>query len=281
MKRTLSWLLVLTIAVLCACPAALADEEITVNVNGVPVVWTDARPFIENDRTLCPLRAVAEAMGLDVEWDPVGREALFSRTGTFSNGVEYSFTASFPVDTPFVSVSEFYKYADSEWGDFAIKPMDTSAVIRNDRSYAPVRYLAEAFGYQVEWVHETRTVEIMDDPTCILQWDYFDNWEGYVGVYLYPDKRFEKFGSVEAVSAKINDAVAIIEKLSPAELAALNDEFLSYEDAVYAFKIYGDFEETATYEISWDLELTDADGNVHIVTMKWDYVGGGFGGYGI
>jgi len=280
MKRTLSWLLVLTLVVLCACPAALADGEITVKVNGVPVTWSDARPFIdENNRTLCPLRAVAEAMGLDVEWDPVGREALFSRTGTFDNGVEFSFTASFPVDSPFVSWSEFYKYADSEWGDFAINPMDTSAVIRNDRSYAPVRYLAEAFGYQVSWDGVTRTVDIEDDPACILQWDYFANWEEYVGIYYYPGTRFEKFGSVEAVSAKINGVSATIEKLSPAELAALNDEFLSYEDAVYAFKIYGDFEEAATYTISWDIELTDVNGNIYTVTTEWEYVGGGFGGW--
>ena len=36
--------------------------------------------------------------------------------------------------------------------------MDTAAVIVNDRTYAPVRYLAEFFGYRVNWDRETRTV---------------------------------------------------------------------------------------------------------------------------
>ena len=38
--------------------------------------------------------------------------------------------------------------------------MDTAAVIANDRTYAPIRYLAEYFGYLVDWDGIDRTVII-------------------------------------------------------------------------------------------------------------------------
>ena len=38
--------------------------------------------------------------------------------------------------------------------------MDTAAVIVSDRTYAPVRYLAEFFGYDVGWDGASRTVLI-------------------------------------------------------------------------------------------------------------------------
>ncbi|MBK5263141.1 MAG: peptidoglycan DD-metalloendopeptidase family protein, partial [Peptostreptococcaceae bacterium] len=39
-------------------------------------------------------------------------------------------------------------------------PNDTDAVIRGDRTYIPIRAVLEAFGTQVGWVNETRTVTI-------------------------------------------------------------------------------------------------------------------------
>jgi hypothetical protein len=38
--------------------------------------------------------------------------------------------------------------------------MDTAAVIKNSRTYAPVRYLAEAAGYSVDWDSTAKTVVI-------------------------------------------------------------------------------------------------------------------------
>ena len=36
----------------------------------------------------------------------------------------------------------------------------TAAVISNERTYAPIRYLAEYFGYTVGWDGETQTVSL-------------------------------------------------------------------------------------------------------------------------
>ena len=116
-----------------------ALAAIHVTVRGEIVQWTDAVPFIyENSRTMVPLRAVADAMGLTVGWDRTERIA------SFSDGAK---TLSFHIGD---------REARTETG--AVVPMDTAAVIVKDRTYAPVRYLAEYFGYAVDWVPAARTV---------------------------------------------------------------------------------------------------------------------------
>ncbi len=120
--------------------AAGSAGAISVRVCGIYVDWTDAAPFIdENSRTMVPLRAVANALRLDVLWEAYTREA------SFSDGTK---TIWFPIGSTRART------------DDGIVEMDTAAVIVNDRSYAPVRYLAEFFGYRVDWEGETRTVVI-------------------------------------------------------------------------------------------------------------------------
>ena len=112
-----------------------------VTVKGVPVAWTDAAPFNdENGRMLSPLRAVAEALGLEVTWDREKREAVFS---------DGSKTIYFPIGSNL-----------ARSGDGSTIEMNTAAVIVGDRTYAPVRYLAEFFGYTVEWDAANRTAVI-------------------------------------------------------------------------------------------------------------------------
>ena len=114
---------------------------IGVTVKGEAVQWTDAAPFIDaNDRTMVPLRAVADAMGLEVNWDENTREASFTGSGK---------TIIFPIDSSTARTSEG-----------GIVTMDTAAVIVNERTYAPIRYLAEFFGYTVGWDEAARTVSI-------------------------------------------------------------------------------------------------------------------------
>lgn len=45
------------------------EKKITVTVDGKTVDFPEQEPVIMNDRTMIPLRAVAEALGMNVEWD--------------------------------------------------------------------------------------------------------------------------------------------------------------------------------------------------------------------
>ncbi|MBQ9348456.1 MAG: copper amine oxidase N-terminal domain-containing protein [Oscillibacter sp.] len=119
--------------------AAGIPNEPSVTINGQEVAWTDARPFIdENHRTQVPLRALANAMGLWVSWNPVRLEA------NFSDGTK---AITFPIGSTTARIS----------GGGTLE-MDTAAVVLNDRTYAPARPLGEYFGYSVSWDDATRTV---------------------------------------------------------------------------------------------------------------------------
>lgn len=120
---------------------APAANSVSVTVNGNAVRWTDAAPFIDaNGRTMVPLRAVADAMGLDVSWDANVREASFTNSGK---------TITFPIGSN-----------SARTNDGNSIQMDTAAVVVSGRTYAPIRYLAEFFGYQIGWDAATQTVTI-------------------------------------------------------------------------------------------------------------------------
>ncbi len=122
-------------------PAPAAPKGVSVTIRGEAVSWTDAEPFIdENNRTMVPLRAVAEALGLTVSWDGEAREAIFT------DGQK---TIVFPIGS-----------TQARLEDGSAVQMDTAAVIVNSRTFAPIRYLAEHFGYTVGWDKATRTVLI-------------------------------------------------------------------------------------------------------------------------
>ena len=134
-------------------PAAPASAGITVTVNGTPVVWTDAEPFIdENSRTMVPLRAVADAMGIGVDWNANRKEAVFGKNTFTDDGVIIECITFTIGNTTAIGLG-------GKTGPEI--PMDTAAVIVNDRTYAPIRYLAEFFGYTVGWDAATRTVTIV------------------------------------------------------------------------------------------------------------------------
>lgn len=98
MKRCLSFILS-AVLVLSLCSVAYAEDyEISVVIGNTSVVWTDAKPFIDNNnRTMVPLRAVGEALGLFVDWDSVTREAVFS------NG---DIEIRFPIDSTIAKTSD-------------------------------------------------------------------------------------------------------------------------------------------------------------------------------
>ncbi len=121
--------------------AGIASTQVHVTVSGETVIWTDAEPYIDtNSRTMTPFRVVGDALGLTIDWDSTAREA------SFSDGTK---TIYFPIGSTTARTSEG-----------TTVEMDTSAVIVNGRTYAPVRYLAEYFGYGVGWERVTRTVVI-------------------------------------------------------------------------------------------------------------------------
>ncbi|NLP36743.1 MAG: DUF1343 domain-containing protein [Firmicutes bacterium] len=113
-------------------------EAIVVNVNGVPVEF-DAKPMIKDNRVLVPLRAIAEALGCNVDWSAGGRTVTISKAGQ-----EIVFT----IGSTQVLVN----------GENFV--MDTVPLLNNNRTFIPARYIGEYLGATVTWHEETKTVDI-------------------------------------------------------------------------------------------------------------------------
>ncbi|MBP3360185.1 MAG: leucine-rich repeat protein [Clostridia bacterium] len=107
------------------------NGQLDISIEGSPVEFTDAVPFIdENARTLVPVRSVFESIGCDVRYDEVLQAVNIVGKNTI-------IMISPGVKTIIVDYSAF--------------PIDTEAQILNDRIFLPLRCIAEALKYEVEW----------------------------------------------------------------------------------------------------------------------------------
>lgn len=111
----------------------------------------DVTPVIRNNRTMLPLRYVAEALGADVEWDNSTRTARFTKGGL---------TASIQIDGNEIVLSNGQ----------TVK-MDSKPLNINSRILVPVVNVANVFGLtngntldgidqDIEWDAQTRTATI-------------------------------------------------------------------------------------------------------------------------
>ena len=97
-------------------------------VNNEVVSVEDAAPYIANDRTYVPFRALGEALGAEVVWDNDARTVTYTLGST-----EVVMTIG----------EKTYTVNGEE------KTMDVAPEITNDRTYVPVRFVGEALGFKV------------------------------------------------------------------------------------------------------------------------------------
>lgn len=148
MKRTLSFVLVIatifTAIFATAISASAAGTAPNVRVNASLVEFPDAQPFIDsNDRTLIPVRFVTEALGATVTWEQSTATAVIEQNGI---------TVRVPIGSDTISITESGKTTTAK--------MDTAAIIKQDRTYVPIRYVAEALGCFVDYSNAYNVVEI-------------------------------------------------------------------------------------------------------------------------
>ncbi len=130
---------------------------IGIYVNG-DVLDADTMPYIKNDRTMVPMRAIFEALGATVSWDDATKTAIGTKDRVEiinDNGVEKIHTTQ---DEVKITIGENVLYKNGE-----ATLLDCAAEITNDRTMVPVRAISEAFGCTVTWNNEMKTVEIIQN----------------------------------------------------------------------------------------------------------------------
>ena len=113
---------------------------ISVTVDEKTVNFPDAKPFIDNNgRTLIPVRFVTEDLGAKVEWNEKNKVVYIRKDA--------------------VNISVRINETDIVVNNRKIT-MDTKAIIKDDRTYVPIRYVAESLGATVGWNANTNSVII-------------------------------------------------------------------------------------------------------------------------
>lgn len=126
---------------------AVRHNKKDIPLNGIIVndhiVYSDVYPYIKNNRTYVPIRFIAEELGYDVKWDGANRKVTMTNDGT---------TVELTIGSNKMMVN----------GKTVL--LDAPAEIRDDRTFVPLREIAEAFGEKVDYSKDYKAVYIGDNP---------------------------------------------------------------------------------------------------------------------
>lgn len=122
-----------------AAETKAAAKEIKVIVNEEELVM-DQAPIIVNGRTLVPMRAIFEALGVKVEWKKATRTVV----------------GDWGYDSMSLKIGE----KKIHMGDGRTIAIDVPARIIGDRTLVPVRAIAESLGAEVNWDAAERIVYV-------------------------------------------------------------------------------------------------------------------------
>lgn len=132
---------------------AEAAGSILVFVNNARVDFGEVEPQIVNDRTMVPVRALADAIGASTNWNDEEKKV------TLISGDRY---AVLTIGNAYMSYGTLKTSAagEREVATTEIFQLDSPPVIIDERSLFPTRAIADAFGADVNWVEDTQTVFI-------------------------------------------------------------------------------------------------------------------------
>ena len=125
---------------------AQATYSVTILVDGEPVDFGDAEPFVVNGSTLAPMTPLYEKLNIRTDELEIGLAE--DEPVTASVGSKLGMYAIFIPDSPVAEIN----YAEVE--------LPVAPRLVDGELYIPVRALAEAAGYEVGWDGANRTVRL-------------------------------------------------------------------------------------------------------------------------
>lgn len=139
MKKLLSIMVVVVMVhIIMLFPISAENNEIRVCLDATQIEF-DVKPQIINGRTMVPIRAIFEKMGAVVEWDGNTNSAICTKGDTIVK----------------MTVNSMDMYINNQ-----LTKMDVCPVVIDGRTLAPTRYVAEAFGANVQWSQKNNMVVI-------------------------------------------------------------------------------------------------------------------------
>lgn len=136
-------------------PIPVKKQMVLIFQIGKPMFWDnsiptklDSTPIIKNSRTLLPIRAIIEALGGTVAWDPIAHKVTVTLgTRTVVLWIGKSLATVNGVSTPIDATNA------------SVVP-----IIINSRTILPLRFVSENLGCTVLWVDATQMITITYTP---------------------------------------------------------------------------------------------------------------------
>lgn len=187
-RKSICLMLVIAFVLTSFAPAYAAN----VRIDNQNVQFTEGSgtPFIDSaNRTQVPFRQTMEAFGCAVDWDNGTRTAVATKDGII---------VEVPIDQPYI-----FKNGEKILND-------TAALIKDGRTYLPIRAVLEAFGAQVGWDNNSQTVLVFTDSTGNIMTVHFID----VG---QADAVFIDYGSYEILvdGGKKGDGGQVVKYIQP------------------------------------------------------------------
>lgn len=130
-KKIVAFSLLLVLIFLPVSYSGANANNVIVYVDENKMAFPDAQPYIDtNGRTMIPVRFPAQAFGADVTWNQANKTATIS-----SNAKVVKVTVG----------STNYSVNGEQ------RKMDTVAILKDSRTFVPLRFISEALGVEVDW----------------------------------------------------------------------------------------------------------------------------------
>jgi len=197
-----------------------ANNEIGVYLNGTRLEF-DVPPQIIDGRTLVPMRKIFESLGAVVSWDDNTQTATGKKGDSIVN-VSINSKTLFKNGVP--------------------KSLDVPPALIEGRTMVPVRAIAESFDCEVNWIQETRSVEIStygNTNTNKMKLSALEISEKvspsvfYIEVY---DSKFKALGSGSGFFVSSNGVAItnyhVIEDTAGAQITTIDGEQYSVIDII-------------------------------------------------
>lgn len=186
---------------------ASGANKISIVLNN-EVVTTDVEPFLKDNRTFVPVRFISEKLGFKVDWNEKAQLVTIT-----NNNKKIELTIG-------------NKEAKVD-GKAAM--IDVAPLLKDNRTFVPLRFISENFGVKTSWDAKTYRVILETDPTKELnltpeEKEYYDMAKGLeddlrikfdeMKSYLFDNaSKYNETELKEIYEAKKAEATDIIKKI--------------------------------------------------------------------
>lgn len=196
----------------------ISSPDMYISDGQIKVETLESAPYIENGRTLVPVRVISEHFGAEVSWSEEDNKVVITSGET---------------------VIEIVIGNNKATVNGEVKELDCPAVINNGRTMVPLRFISEQLGKAVTYLDITKQILISDSQPALKVGDSvytIDDYKAFCDFYG-TDNTAEALGEFIPQATSFLSQTTALTAVAKKESVALGEEFKTYiTSSVDAYK---------------------------------------------